>query len=135
MEVSGTFNVELKPINTHAQSANSVKLGRMSIDKVFHGPLTAKSQGEMISAHTQVQGSAGYVAIELVAGSLNGKNGGFALQHFGLMAKGEQSLILDVIPDSGSEELEGLTGEMQIKIEDGQHFYTFNYELPEPQTE
>ena len=130
MEVSGTFSVDLKPINTHAKSTSGTKLGRMSINKTFQGPLTGRSQGEMLSAHTQVQGSAGYVAIELVNGNLEGKTGGFALQHFGLMAKGEQSLILDVIPDSGTEELQGLTGEMQINIEDGQHFYIFNYELP-----
>jgi len=130
MEASGKFDVELKPINSHGKSDHGVKLGRMSIDKTFHGALSAKSQGEMLSAHSQTQGSAGYVAIEIVSGNLNGKIGAFALQHYGIMAKGEQSLVLEVLPDSGSNELEGITGFMEITIENGHHFYQFNYELP-----
>jgi hypothetical protein len=101
----------------------------MSIDKTFHGELEAISQGEMLSAMTATQGSAGYVAIEQVSGTLSGKKGSFVLQHFGTMNKGGDILILEVIPDSGSGELTGLTGRMKINIEDGQHFYEFEYEL------
>ncbi len=83
----------------------------------------------MLSAMTSTQGSAGYVAIEQVTGELEGKKGSFVLQHFGTMDKGRDRLILEVIPDSAAGELAGLTGRMAIRIEDGQHFYDFEYEL------
>jgi hypothetical protein len=101
----------------------------MSIDKKFTGSLTATSQGEMLSAMTPTQGSAGYVAIEQVIGELEGKKGSFVLQHFGLMDKGQDSLILKVVPDSGTDELAGLTGSMKIRIEQGIHHYDFEYSL------
>ena len=111
----------------YANGENGINLGRMSIDKEFHGELDATSKGEMLSAMTSVEGSAGYVAIEQVIGSLSGKKGSFVLQHFGSMDKGKDSLILEVVPDSGSDELSGLVGKMEIKIEEGQHFYVFEY--------
>ena len=83
----------------------------------------------MLSAMTPVSGSAGYVAIEQVSGSLAGRKGSFVLQHFGTMNRGSNRLILEVVPDSGSGELAGLQGEMSIKIEDGLHYYTFDFEL------
>ena len=129
MNVSGKFDVKLAPLDFYAEGLDKIKLGRMSIDKTFHGDLQANSKGEMLSAMTETQGSAGYVAIEQVMGSLNGANGSFVLQHFGTMDKGIDSLILEVIPDSGSGELVGLTGKMKINIVDGQHFYEFEYEL------
>ena len=101
----------------------------MSIDKTFHGELEAISKGEMLSVMTSTQGSAGYVAVEQVIGNLSGKKGSFVLQHFGTMSKGEDRLILEVVPDSASGELSGLVGKMAITIEDGQHFYEFEYEL------
>jgi hypothetical protein len=106
-----------------------VKLNRMSIDKTFQGDLDATSKGEMLSARTPVKGSAGYVAIEQVSGILSGKNGSFMLQHFGIMDKGQDRLILEVVPDSGTGELEGLSGQMKIIIEEGQHFYEFEYQF------
>lgn len=130
MEISGKFDVSLKPLEAYAEGTDGIKLGRMSIDKTFHGALDANSQGEMLSAMTSIKGSAGYVAIELVNGSLSGKRGSFVLQHFGTMDRGNDRLILEVIPDSASGELTGLTGAMRIKIEDGQHFYKFNFTLP-----
>ena len=129
MNVTGKFDIELHPMDSYAASKDGITLGRMSIDKTFFGDLSAKSKGEMLNARSPKAGSAGYVAIELVTGELNGKKGSFALQHFGTMSNGEQHLILDVIPDSGIGELKNLKGKMTINIEDGQHYYTFEYEL------
>ncbi|CAM3070792.1 DUF3224 domain-containing protein [Pseudoalteromonas distincta] len=127
--VSGKFNVNLAPIEGYASGQSGINLGRMSIDKTFNGALNATSQGEMLSAMTPTQGSAGYVAIEQVIGELDGKKGSFVLQHFGTMDKGQDNLILNVIPDSGTNELEGLTGSMKIRIEQGIHYYDFEYTL------
>ncbi|MCC2614999.1 DUF3224 domain-containing protein [Aestuariibacter halophilus] len=131
MQISGTFDVTLQPLDTIAQGKDGVSLGRMSIDKTFHGDLSATSQGEMLSAMTPTQGSAGYVAIEQVCGTLMGKSGSFVLQHYGQMAQGNDRLILEVVPDSGRGELAGLSGEMTIHIEAGQHHYRFDFQLPE----
>ena len=127
--VTGQFTVALAPLDGYAKGQNGINLGRMSIDKTFTGKLNASSQGEMLSAMTPVQGSAGYVAIEQVIGELEGKKGSFVLQHFGTMDKGQDSLILNVIPDSCTHELEGLTGSMKIRIEQGIHYYDFEYTL------
>lgn len=83
----------------------------------------------MVSAMTPVKGSAGYVAIEQVTGTLTGKKGSFVLQHFGIMDKGKDRLILNVVPDSGTDDLQGLTGKMAIRIEEGTHFYDFEFDL------
>lgn len=128
-KVTGEFNVKLNPIEGYAKGIDGVNLGRMSIDKAYTGELDATSTGEMLSAMTATQGSAGYVAIEQVVGTLAGKQGSFVLQHFGTMDKGQDSLILNVVPDSGSNELEGLSGKMAIRIEAGIHFYDFEYQL------
>ena len=132
MKATGTFDVVLNPLSPYAQGEGGISLGRMSIDKVFHGGLDATSKGEMLNAMTSVQGSAGYVAIEQVTGSLAGKKGSFVLQHFGTVNKGNSQLVLEVVPDSGTGELEGLSGKMTINIEDGAHFYEFEYELHAP---
>jgi len=128
MQASGTFEVKLSPLPAHAATADS-KLGRMSIDKQFHGGLEGTSQGEMLSAMTDVKGSAGYVAIERVSATLNGRHGTFVLQHNATMSRGEPSLNIIVVPDSGSGELAGLSGSMQIIIADGKHSYEFSYTL------
>ena len=128
-QITGEFTVTLAPIEGYAHGQQGVNLGRMSIDKQFTGSLTATSQGEMLSAMTPTQGSAGYVAIEQVMGELEGKKGSFVLQHFGIMDKGQDSLILKVVPDSGTDELAGLTGSMKIRIEQGIHHYDFKYSL------
>ena len=129
MKISGSFEVKLSPLGFYAQGLDGVNLGRMSIDKQFKGALEATSKGEMLSAMTSVKGSAGYVAIEQVSGVLSGKKGSFVLQHFGTMKQGSDRLILEVVPNSGSGELSGLTGKMAIKIEGGKHCYEFEYEL------
>lgn len=129
MDAKGQFEVWLKPIDGYAQGKHGNNLGRMSIDKTFTGDLEATSQGEMLSAMTSTQGSAGYVAIEQVEGSLAGKQGSFVLQHFGTMDKGKDNLILEVVADSGTGELVGLKGSMNIDIKEGVHFYQFDYEF------
>lgn len=128
----GPFDVKLTPQTLHAemQGPPFEKLGRMSIDKTFHGGLDAKSRGEMLSSLTGVKGSAGYVAIERVEGSLDGRKGSFVLQHSGTMASGNQSLTITVVPDSGTGQLAGLEGRMAILIDAGKHSYDFEYTLP-----
>lgn len=123
---TGTFEVKLAP---QPVTFDESGLGRLSIDKVFQGDLQATSKGEMLAHRTAVQGSAGYVAMERVDGTLNGRAGTFVLQHSGSMNRGVQQLALTVVPDSATGELEGLSGSMKIVIEDGQHSYEFEYEL------
>lgn len=129
MNISGPFTPTLSPLETYADGQHGMKLGRMSIDKTFEGDLDADSRGEMLSAMTPEKGSAGYVAIEQVEGTLSGKKGSFVLQHYGIMNKGDHRLILEVVPDSGTGNLEGLSGNMAIIIEEGKHRYEFEYEL------
>ena len=131
MKITGEFEVELQPLDGYAQGSEGIRLGRMSIDKRFSGGLTAASQGEMLSAMTAVDGSAGYVAIEQVRGTLGGKKGSFVLQHFGIMTEGAGRLILEVVPGSGTGQLAGLSGAMSIDNADGRHVYEFVYDLPE----
>ncbi|WP_444912936.1 DUF3224 domain-containing protein [Microbulbifer sp. PAAF003] len=129
MKISGKFEVTVKPMDPYAKGSEGNSLGRMSINKVFYGDLSGESRGEMLSAMTAVKGSAGYVAIEQVAGTLGGKRGTFVLQHFGTMKKGEDFLILEVVPDSGTGELVGLSGKMSIQVDGGVHYYDFEYQL------
>ena len=109
--------------------AEGSTIGRMSIEKQFHGDLEATSKGEMLSAMTDVKGSAGYVAIERVTGTLKGRSGSFVLQHTGTMTRGAPELTITVVPDSGSDQLVSLAGKMAIKIVDGKHSYDFEYVL------
>lgn len=129
MRATGEFDVDLKPLDPYVKGGEGVSLGRLSIDKTFRGDLVARSQGEMLTATTGVEGSAGYVAIEQVSGILQGKRGTFVLQHFGLMSRGQQRLILEVVPDSGTGELVNLAGKMTIKIENSKHHYEFDYSV------
>ncbi|HZS03325.1 MAG TPA: DUF3224 domain-containing protein [Blastocatellia bacterium] len=126
---SGTVEVKLTPQDDKSGDAT---LGRMIIDKQFHGDLEAVSKGQMLTAGTSVEGSAGYVAIERVSGTLQGRGGTFALQHSGTMTRGAPHLTVTVVPDSGTGELAGLAGRMTIKIADGKHSYDFEYTLAKP---
>jgi hypothetical protein len=126
----GGFDVKLTPEDLADEGADA-NLGRMSIDKQFHGDLEGTSKGEMLTAATSVKGSAGYVAIERVTGALQGRNGSFVLQHIGVMNRGTPDLKITVVPDSGTGQLVGLSGTMTIKITDGKHSYDFEYTLPE----
>jgi Protein of unknown function (DUF3224). len=128
----GTFLVKLTP--AAGGNAAAAGLGRMAIDKEFHGDLEATSSGEMLAAGTAVQGSAGYVAMERVSGTLKGRSGTFVLQHSGTMTRGAPALVVSVVPDSGTGELAGLSGQMEIIIADGRHSYRFDYSRPEPGT-
>jgi hypothetical protein len=131
MHASGTFEVKLNVQKADNKEEESAKLGRMSLDKQFNGDLEGTSAGEMLSVGTEVKGSAGYVAMERVRGTLHGRAGTFALQHSGTMTRGEPQLSVTVVPDSGTGELAGIVGKMAIKIVDRKHFYEFEYTLPE----
>ena len=124
---SGPFEVKLTPQGD--DKAEGSTLARMSIDKQFHGDLEAVSKGEMLSAGTNVKGSAGYVAIERVTGKLHGKSGSFVLQHSGTMTRGAPQLAVTLVPDSGTGELAGLSGKMSIKTAEGKHTYEFEYSI------
>ena len=126
---SGTFDVKVVPQqDENAQEAN---LGRMTLNKQFHGELEAISKGQMLAAMTEIKGSAGYVANERVTGTLHGHKGSFVLQHNGIMNRNVPELSVIVVPDSGTDELKGLSGKMSINIVDGKHFYEFEYSTSE----
>jgi len=122
----GNFEVQMNP-QPPDEKVGDPTIGRMSIDKQFQGNLEATSRGQMLAAGTDVKGSAGYVAMERVTGTLNGRNGTFALQHSGTMTRGTPHLSITVVPDSGTGELVGLTGKMLVVIVDGKHSYEFEY--------
>ena len=126
---TGEFVVKLLPLAFEGQPDTS-KIGRMSIDKTISGDLVATTKGQMLSAMTEVKGSAGYVAIERVEGALKGRMGTFVLQHSGTMNQGSPSLSVTVVPDSGTGELVGLVGQFNIIIAAGKHIYEFKYTLP-----
>ena len=129
MRASGTFEVKLAPQTL--DPSEDAAIGRMSIDKQFHGDLEGTSKGQMLAHRTAVDGSAGYVAMERVTGALHGRNGSFVLQHNATMNRGVPQLSITVVPDSGTGELVGLTGTFDIQIAAGKHSYTFDYTLPE----
>lgn len=124
----GTFTVTLTPLPFEGQPGDS-KLGRTAIDKRIAGDLVATTSGQMLSAVTDTKGSAGYVAIEHVRGALHGRTGSFVLQHTGTMNRGVPELRVTVVPDSGTDELAGLTGDFRIIIANGEHAYEFAYSL------
>jgi hypothetical protein len=123
--VRGEFEVKLTPRDGAADG-----LGRMGIEKKYSGPLDASACGEMLTASTVVDGSAGYVAVERVDGSLEGREGTFVLQHSATLTRGAPQLSIGVVPDSGTGELVGLVGRMKIEITGGKHFYVLEYTIP-----
>jgi len=125
---SGTFEVKMSP-QAPDEGDSGGGIARMLLDKRFAGDLEGTSKGQMLAAMTSVAGSAGYVAIEQVTGALGGRSGGFVLQHSGTMTRGTPQLTVSVVPDSGTGELQGLTGTMQIIVEEGRHSYVFDYTL------
>ena len=129
MIAAGRFDVQMNPEPAYEAAEGGNVLGRVALSKQFHGELDATAVAQMLSAGTAVKGSAGYVAIELVAGRLAGRAGTFILQHSGSMSRGQASLAVTVVPDSGTGELAGLAGTMAIEIVDGYHFYRFEYTL------
>ena len=130
MRATGTFDVKITP-QASDLAPEGPNLGRMSLDKQYHGDLDGAAKGEMITAAGMaVKESAAYSAVERVSGSLHGKKGSFALQHTGVMTRGKPSLNVTVVPDSATGDLAGLTGRMDIIIEGKQHSYVFEYALP-----
>ena len=121
---SGTFEVKLSPLDMDEPT-----LGRMSIAKQFHGDLDGVSKGQMLTAGTEVKGSAAYVAVERITGTLGGRSGSFVLQHYASLNRGVPQQGIAVVPDSGTGQLQGLAGTMTIRIVDGRHFYDFDYTL------
>ena len=129
VHAKGTFEVKVAP-QTPDGKFEDATMGRLTIDKQFHGDLEATSKGQMLTATTETKGSGAYVAIERVTGALKGRSGTFILQHGGTMTGGVPKLNVTVVPDSGTGQLVGLTGKMEIVIQDGKHSYDFEYTLP-----
>jgi hypothetical protein len=128
---TGTFEVKVEPIPADSKG-DRPSFPRFTLDKQYRGDLEGTSQGEMMTVNGTVEGSAAAVAIEHFNGSLNGRKGSFALVHSSTMRRGgEFSMIIRVVPDSGTEQLEGLTGTLEIVVEGGQHLYHFDFTLPE----
>jgi len=123
----GTFTVDVHPI----PPAPPEGMSRYSIDKQIHGDLEAATKGEMLAGGDPKQGTAGYVAMEVVTGSLSGKHGSFALQHSATMDSNGPKMAVIVVPGSGTGELQGIAGTFAIHIDKGQHSYDFDYTLPE----
>jgi hypothetical protein len=125
---TGTFEVKMNPQD---DKSDDKSLGRMTIEKQWRGDIEGTSKGQMLTGGDVTKGSAGYVAIEKFSGTLNGRKGTFILQHSATMTRGEGQLTITVVPDSGTDRLEGLTGKLTIKIADGKHSYDFEYALPQ----
>jgi hypothetical protein len=128
LRATGPFEVTMHPQPPY-DNLDGVSLGRITINKRFHGDLDGTSVVEMLSAMTNVKGSAGYVAIERVVGTLKGRVGSFVLQHSGTMNRGEANLTVSIVPDSGTGELRSIAGTLKIDVVDGKHAYTLDYSL------
>jgi len=127
--ISGEFSVAMTGRDAEGESP---AIGRMLLDKHYQGALQARGVGQMLATHGSVAGSAAYVALETVTGTLQGREGSFALVHRGLMTRGAPSLEITVVPDSGTGALAGLEGRMSIRVEGHRHFYDFEFTLPIP---
>lgn len=130
-QANGAFDVKVNPQTDDKPMDPTI--GRMTIDKQYHGPLEGTGKGQMLTGGTEVEGSAVYVAIERVTGKLDGQSGSFTLQHGGTMTRGVPQLVITVVPDSGTGDLVGLAGKMMINIVEGKHFYEFDYTLDKSQ--
>lgn len=127
-QVKGEFEVK-RSAEPPCDMGDGQQAGHFRFDKCFHGDLDATSVVHMLAVGTEVEGSAAYVAIERLSGTLQGRSGAFFMQHNGVMDRGAPSLSLTVVPDSATGDLTGLSGRMAIDITDGKHFYTFDYRL------
>lgn len=126
----GTFEVTLTP-QPHQEGVGDASVGRIALFKVFAGEFNGTSVGQMLGYRSSIEGSAGYVAMDKVQGTMNGRQGSFIMQHNGIMNRGEPQLSIKIVPDSGTDALTGIAGEMLLNIESGKHFYEFRYTLPE----
>jgi hypothetical protein len=127
VRATGTFEVKLTPQT--AEASHDPSIGRMTIEKQFHGDMEGASKGQMLTAGTDTKGSGVYVAVERFTGKLSGRSGSFSLHHTGIMTRGEPHLEITVVPDSGAGELAGIAGAMKIIIADGKHSYEFDYTI------
>jgi hypothetical protein len=128
---AGPFDVKITPQDDKSDDSH---LGRMTIDKQYHGDLEGTGKGQMLTAGTETKGSGAYVAIEKITGTIKGRTGTFILQHSGTMTQSKPSLTITVVPDSGTGRLAGIIGKMNIQIApDGRHSYDFEYALPADQ--
>ena len=129
-QVKGPFDVKVVPQKPDTQIARAANLARLTIDKRYHGDLEAVAKGEMLAAQTDTKGSAGYVAMERVTGTVKGRNGSFVLLHHATMTRGTPELVISVVPDSGTGELRGISGSMRVMVAaDGAHSYEFDYKI------
>jgi len=127
---AGAFDVTVTPLPAEVGIGDE-GIGRMALAKRFHGDLQASALGQMLATRTPTPGSAAYVALDRVTGALHGRAGSFSLQHSGTMDRGTPTLDILIVPDSGTEQLEGISGRLRIRIEEGRHFYELDYELPD----
>ena len=125
---TGTFEVKMSP-QVPEDNVGNPSIGRMSLEKQFHGDFEGSGKGQMLAAGTEVEGSAGYVALERVDGKLHGRSGTFALQHSGTMTRGKPELTITIVPDSGTGDLAGIAGRFNINIADGKHSYDLEYTI------
>ena len=128
MTARGTFDVKVTPLPPDDAAAGP--FGRLLLDKQFQGDLAGVSKGQMMAAQTSIPGSGAYVAFEQFTGTLGGKRGSFMLMHRGTMQAGDYKMDVTVVPDSGTEELTGISGKMTIIIEGKKHSYDFLYSMP-----
>jgi hypothetical protein len=128
----GSFEVMTQPEPPY-DNVDGVSLGRVHFEKRFSGPLDATSKMQMLAARTPVEGSVSYAAVERITGSLDGKRGTFVVVHAGVTVRGQRSLLsITIVPDSGTGELSGISGRMDVQVVEGKHFYELNYNLDEP---
>ena len=125
----GSFDVTMRP-DSDEDRAEGTTLGTMVVEKRFHGDLDGTGRGRMLTGMTPVEGSAGYVLIERVRGRLQDRRGSFLLQHSGILDRGTPRQVIEVVPDSGTDDLTGLSGRLTIQISEGAHAYTLEYTLP-----
>jgi Protein of unknown function (DUF3224) len=125
---AGSFDVKVTPQKPDTQIARAANIGRLTLDKRFHGELEGTGKGEMLASQSDVPGSAGYVAMERITGTLNGRSGGFILQHSATMTRGAPVSSIVVVPDSGTGELRGISGRMTVTVDaEGSHSYEFDF--------
>lgn len=129
LHAKGSFDVTITP-QTEPAGVGDPQVGRMAINKTFSGDLQGSGRGQMLAYQAAVEGSAVYIALEKVDGVINGRRGSFVLQHSGSMVRGEHQLSIRIVSDSGTDELQGISGQMLLTIEKSQHFYHFEYTLP-----
>jgi len=128
MHARGSFEVVITPVKP-PEGAPADLPGRMTLAKTFEGDLKGTSAGEMLAVMGPDKSGA-YVALERVTGSLNGRQGSFALVHRGVMDKGAQELLITVVPGSGTGGLTGIEGVFHLTIEGKLHRYDLDYSVP-----